>query len=211
MRTIGIRLARFILGGAVAAAIAVSAPPAFAATYLGTQIRELAPEERIPVAKPQPVQIVFQFQTHGSPNGRATTALKQTVIDAVKASGVFSDVVEGPVPGGAVLSVTINNSDDIEDMQSHQMATGLTAGIVGSTVTDHYTCTVEFASGTPGGPRLSRTTEQRIFTTTGLTASPPPNAEKAASADAALYKMVRQVVGNALNGLAADRAFNPPR
>jgi hypothetical protein len=211
MRIIGVRLARLVVGVAFAAAIAGAAPSAFAATYLDTQIRELKPEERIPVAKPRPVQIVFQFQTNGSPNGRATSVLKQTVIDRVKASGIFSDVGEDPVQGGAILTVTINNTDDAEETESDQMATGLTMGIVGSTVTDHYTCTIEFAAGAPNAPKFTKTAEQRIFTTVGLTASAPPNAEKTESADAAIYKMVRQVVDNALNGLAGDRAFNPRR
>jgi hypothetical protein len=75
-------------------AVALLAPStAWAGAYLDISgIHELQPQERLAIANPQPVQILFQFQTNGAPNGRATGVLKKMVTDDVKASGLFSDV-----------------------------------------------------------------------------------------------------------------------
>jgi hypothetical protein len=209
MPTIGMRLAKRLLCAAIVAAVAGFAAPALAATYIDTSgIHELKPEERIAISDPKPVQLLFQFQTNDAANGRATQGLKQAVVDAVKASGLFSEVVDGPAAGGAILSVTINDVFDKKSVESHGFLTGLTFGLAGTVVTDHYICTVEYVSGGADAPKVTKTVEHNIFSTLGLK-SAPPNAEKVDSLDTAAFRMLREVIGNALNGLAADCAFNP--
>src|SRR3954469_1808285 len=51
-------------------------------------------------AAPMPVQLVFQFETKGVANSRATEHLKTQIADEVKASGLFSAVQDTPAPGG---------------------------------------------------------------------------------------------------------------
>jgi hypothetical protein len=171
-------------------------------------IHELQPQERLTIANPQPVQILFQFQSNGSPNGRATGVLKKNVTDDVKASGLFSDVSDAPVASGAVLSITINDVADLKSAESHGILTGLTLGLAGSLVSDQYVCTVEYLGGTPGAGKITETAAQTLFATIGLK-SDPPNTEKMESLDAAVYKMLREVIGNSLNDLAYDHGFNP--
>ena len=55
------------------------------------------------------VQLLFDFQTKGVDNARATSALRTRVADQIAASGVFDKVSETPVAGGALLTITFNN------------------------------------------------------------------------------------------------------
>src|ERR1700751_448105 len=82
---------------------------ASAAAYVDDGTPDVKPADKAVVANPQPVQLLFQFDTKGAPNARATKYLKQQVIDTVKASGLFSQVGEDPTANGAVLSIVIDN------------------------------------------------------------------------------------------------------
>ncbi|NEX94839.1 hypothetical protein [Caulobacter sp. 17J65-9] len=196
---------------AFAVALVFAVPgAASAATYIDTTLSQLAPENRVKIAQPRPVQVLFQFKSKGLPNGRATAMLKQQVIDALIGSDLFSQVVETPVEGGAVLNVVIDNvvpDGAMKDATAQGFATGLTFGLKGTLVTDNYICTVEYLSG-PGAAPITRTAKHALHTTIGLK-SAPPNGEKAPNIKIAVETMTRQVVGYAVNDLAGDPAFAP--
>jgi len=179
---------------------------AMAASYVDPALKDVPAEARVTVASPQPVQILFQFQTDGAPNERATKLLKKQVIDTVIASGLFSEVTETPAPNGAVISVTLNNVvKNLKDATAQGFVTGLTFGLKGSLVTDHYTCTVEFVSG-PDAVKISRSVEHAIHSTIGIK-TPPEGLVKSKNIMEAVMTMTRQAVSNPLNQLAADPAF----
>ena len=152
-----------------------------------------------------PVQLLFEFQTKGVANARATDLLKAKVLDQVKASGLFSTVSEGPVDGGALISLTLNNVPLTDDAFSKGFVTGLTFGLAGSQVSDGYVCTVRYQSGTRA-TALTRQARHAIHTTMGA-ANAPGNATKATDTLAAVTLMTQQVISNVLNDLSQDPQF----
>lgn len=158
--------------------------------------------------KPEPLhpaQLLFEFQTKGVANARATDILKSHVIDQVKNSGLFSSVTEGKAEGGAVLSITLNNVPLTDDAFSKGFVTGLTFGLAGSEVSDGYVCTARYIVGT-SNENIVKQARHAIHTTMGAK-SAPANATKAASMEEAATLMTRQVVSNVLNDLSHDDKF----
>jgi hypothetical protein len=198
--------ALLILSGSMTA---LESTPARAATYLGAELVELKPEDRVAVAHRQPVQLLFQFQTKGAPNGRATKMLKKQVTDVVKASGLFSDISDDPTPNGAILSVQIDDladAKDTSDAESKGFVTGATFFVAGSTVRDKYQCNVDYVAG-PTAPKISKVARQTLYFQMGLINHPPEGAVKIGGLNDAVMTMVRQVVANPLNEVAKDPGF----
>lgn len=188
-------LAAFVLSVGLFAGAGASA-----ASYIDTSLPDLTPEQRVKVAQPKPVQLLFEFQSKGATNQRATTQIRAWVVDTAQQSGLFSTVGDAPTEG--LLTITINNLPPPAGTASQGFVTGLTFGLKGTTVTDHYDCVIEYTPA-PGAPKISRTLHHSIITTIGAT-SPPENTVKAKNIMAAVETMVRQVVAHGLNDLAAD-------
>ncbi len=199
-------LAATILGSGMAAA------PVRAAGYVGAELGDVKPEDKAVVAQPRPVQLLFQFCTKGAPNGRATKFLKSKVLDAVKASGLFSDVSEDTVADGAILNVVIDNVIPPKAMQNAEVsgaATGATMFIAGSNIWDHYTSQLDYVAG-PDAPKITRTAAHSVVMQMGLINKAPADAVKVEGGiNGAVFTMTRQIVENPLNALAKDTAFLP--
>jgi hypothetical protein len=73
--------------------------------YVDDTLKDVAPAERVKIADPKPVQMLFEFQTKGAHNGAGTDLLKKDVDGLVKDSGLFSTISDAPAPSGAVLSL----------------------------------------------------------------------------------------------------------
>lgn len=153
-------------------------------------------------AQVQPVQLLFEFQTKGAANARATEFLKSQVTEQVSASGLFSSVTTTPTPNGAILSITLNNVPLSDDAFTKGFVTGLTFGLAGSQVSDGYVCTATYS---PGGtaPAVTKQARHAIHTVMGAH-SAPANGVKAANLEAASRTMTRQIVSNVLNDLSQD-------
>jgi hypothetical protein len=191
-------------------AMASVATAASAAAYIGDGITDLKPEDKVVIASPQPVQLIFQFQTKGAPNARATKLLKQKVVDTVKASGLFSTVSDDAVPNGAILSITINDiasPADMADAEGKGAVTGATFFVVGSNIADHYLCTLDYV-GSPTAPKIERTAHHSVIIQMGMINKPPEHAVKIGSANDAVFTMVSQIVANPLNDVAKDPGFS---
>ena len=166
--------AKLLLGLAMASV----ATAAVAAAYIGDGITDLKPEDKVVIASPQPVQLIFQFQTKGAPNARATKLLKQKVVDTVKASGLFSTVSDDAVPNGAILSITINDiasPADMADAEGKGAVTGATFFVVGSNIADHYLCTLDYVAS-PTAAKLERTAKHSVIIQMGMINKPPEHA-----------------------------------
>ncbi len=152
-----------------------------------------------------PVQVLFDFQTKGAENTRATEALKARVVDQVAASGIFSKVSDKPVDGNALLTIKINNVPITDNAAAKGFATGLTLGLAGSAVTDGYVCTANY---TPPGATQAITKEVRhaIHTTIG-NHEPPSNAVQTATAEAAVTMMLHQSISHLLSDVSLDPNF----
>ena len=177
-----------------------------ASVYVDTGIKELKPEERIKIANPQPVQLLFQFQTKGVANGQATDLLKKTVLSAVQDSGLFSQVGDGPAANGALLNITIDNVPLTDDAFAKGFVTGFTFGLVGSTVGDGYICTVDYLPA-PNAPKITKSVRDAIYTSLGATAGTPDHAQKVSGFEEAAKLMAHKIVANGLNELAKDPGF----
>jgi len=153
----------------------------------------------------KPVQVMFEFQTKGVANAHATQFLKAKVVDQIRNSGLFSDVSETPVSGGALLSLIINNIPVTDDAFSKGFVTGLTFGLAGSQVTDGYVCSARYLGSNADTPVVKQA-RHAIHTTIGAT-SEPQNATKAASAEEAVTTMARQVISSVLHDLSHDPSF----
>ena len=173
--------------------------------YVDTATPEVPVTALKKVAQPKPVQLLFEFQTKGVPNSRATQALKDQVIDQVKAAGLFSSVADTVAAGGAILSIRLNNVPLSDDAFSKGFVTGLTFGLAGSQVTDGYVCTIEYLDGT-GTATITKTARHAIHTVIGAKGA-PENAVPAQNIEAAVRTMTRQIVSTGLRDLSFDPSF----
>jgi len=176
-----------------------------ASMYVDGATKEVSAAQFKKPATARPVQVLFEFQTKGVANARATELLKARVVDQIKASGLFSTVAETPADGGALLSVTLNNVPLSDDAFSKGFVTGLTFGLAGSQVSDGYICTARY-TGVAGSTPVVKLARHAIHTTMGSAAA-PGNAVKADNPTAAVYTMTQQVLSNVLNDLSQDAQF----
>lgn len=173
-----------------------------ASVYVDTATKEVSASQFKKPAEVKPVQLLFEFQTKGAFNSRATDHLKAQVTEQVKASGLFSDVQDKPVAGGALLSITLNNVPLTDNAFGKGFVTGLTFGLAGSQVSDGYVCTMKYmADGQP--TPIVETARHAIHTVVG-NGSAPANAVKADNVEAAVRTMTRGIVSTGLLQLSQD-------
>jgi hypothetical protein len=131
---VAVRWARRVAGMALLTAAA--ALTGCATHFVDGNLPEVPKADFTKPATPAAVQLVFEFQTKGVANSRATEFLKAKVQAQVADSGLFTSVTEGPAPGGALLSFTLNNVPLSDDAASKGFIAGLTFGLAGQTVGD---------------------------------------------------------------------------
>jgi hypothetical protein len=192
------------LGFALMLAALPVMPARAAAFYVDNALGELAPEARAKITDPKPVQLLFQFTTEGKANARAAKYLTPQIFDLVRKSGLFSQVSETPVAGGAVLLITIDNIPQ-KNAAGKGFAVGLSFGLAGAIVIDDYTFTVEYL-GAAGGAPVKAMVPHRLYTRVGRKGA-PPNTTEYKKVDLALAALVRQGVDHSLNRMALDAAF----
>ncbi len=173
--------------------------------YVDGQTREVEASHFKKSNSAQPVQVFFEFQTKGVANPRATEMLKSKVLDQLKASGIFSRIVDSGDQSTGTLSITLNNVPLTDDAFTKGFLTGFTFGLAGSQVTDGYVCTVRYRRAAGAEP-IQKAARHAIHTTMGSAAA-PSNANKAADINEAVLTMTRQIISNVLNDLTHDAAF----
>ena len=189
----------------LASVVAMTALTGCASFYVDGNTKDI-PATSFHKAEPvHPVQVLFEFQTKGVANARATAGTKVRVLDQIKASGLFSEVSEQPVAGGASLNIVVDNVPLTDNAFSKGFVTGLTFGLAGSKVSDGYVCSTSYRSSGDAEPIVKKA-RHAIHTTIGAS-SEPANATKAASIDDAVTKMLHQVISNVLNDMSNDPAF----
>lgn len=203
LRSAGTAVFRRLMGAACLAGLLAMA--GCANFYVDTATKEVATSEYTKPASPKPVQLLFEFQTKGVTNARATEFMKTQVVDQVRASGLFSEVRDQAVPSGALLSITLDNVPLSDDAFSKGFVTGLTFGLAGSQVTDGYVCTAKYLSDAQPQPVVA-VSRHAIHTVIGNTAA-PANAVKSDGIEAAVRTMTRQIVSSSLNDLSKSAAL----
>ena len=185
--------------------LALSILAGCASVYVDSNTKEIDASQFKKPNSTHAVQFLFEFQTNGVPNDFATHKLRPLVVDQIQTSGLFSSVSEDPVSTGALLGVVVNNVPLTDDVMSKGFVTGLTLGVVGSSVSDGYICTARYWANANSAP-ITKQARHAIHTSLG-TGSPPEGAVKAASNDEAVSLMLHQVISNVLNDLSHDAAF----
>ncbi|AMO22831.1 hypothetical protein GCM10027034_33120 [Ramlibacter solisilvae] len=173
--------------------------------YVDGSVKDTPSAQFVKPAQPKPAQLLFEFQTKGTANARATDHIKPMVSEAVRSTGLFSELQDTPAAGGGVLSVTLNNVPLSDDAFSKGFVAGLTFGAAGQQVTDGYICTVSYLPPGQSKP-VVKTARHAIHTTVGAKDG-PVNAYKASNIEDAVRTMVRQVMGVTLADLSRDGAL----
>jgi hypothetical protein len=174
--------------------------------YVDPVLGDVNPADRAYVAEKRPVQLVFSFQTKGSANAMATGLLEKRARELVAESGMFSQVSSSPVPGGAVLSIMINNV--AENYSRRGFVSGATYGATAnSSVTDFYIATATY---TPRPNEKTITVERKhaIHSVT-YEADIPDGIQPSKSFDEAFETVARQLFDHVLNDIAKDPSFQP--
>ena len=176
--------------------------------YIDNGTPEVDPSKYSIPATKKPVQLIFEFQTKGAPNARATKYLLEPVTQQIEESSLFSNVSRDSVEGGAILSIVLNNVpvSGSEDAAAKGFVTGLTFGLVGSQVSDGYLCKLTYLSGNNLSP-IKASSQHAIHTTLGAKGG-PANGIKADNLNAAVLTMTRQIISQVLNELSNNNRFN---
>lgn len=170
--------------------------------YLDSTLGDLNPEQKNKVHDPQPVQLMFEFQSKGIVNARGTESLKEYVTNVVHESGFFAAITTDPIPSGAVLRVVIDDEFDADNAARQGANVVRSLGRKSATIEDDYICTVEFIKAR-GAKTISATARTSIYTTIGST-GPPPNSTYVENAEIAVRTVVRRTVARTVNELASD-------
>ncbi len=173
--------------------------------YIDSTTKEIPSSNYRHVEPIHPVQLLFEFRTEGVTNAVVTDILKKSVKEQINNSHLFSMVSDEPVPGGALLGITLDNVSVDDDAFTKGFVTGLTFGLAGTQITDGYICSATYSGGRDAQPIVKRA-RHAIHTTVGAS-SAPSNAVKAANSEEAVKIMTRQVLSNVLNDLSHDVAF----
>jgi len=197
---------------AAAAAIAMIVSPQAAYAmkfFVANALGEVKPEEKVTPAKPKPVQVIFEFQRDGKPNGKATKLVKPWAIEDLKNTGAFSEVVETPTADGAVISIKFNNliiKEELDKAKSQGFAAGLGFGLFGGVVaTDHYVVSIDYIPATGAAP-IHTEVKHELYSKYGKKDVEIPGTEYK-KADEAVQVLVRQVLARGVNTIVSDPAF----
>ena len=177
-----------------------------AAFYVDGHAPEVPAAQYKKPASPADVQLIWEFQTKGVSNARATEYLKTRVQEQFASSGLFAKVSDTPVPGGALLTATVNNVPLNDDAAAKGFVAGLTFGLAGQTVGDGYECTIRYTPARAGASPLVASGKHVLYTSIG-TGGPPPGAQKMAGIEEAITTTMRQLISRTLNDLSKDPAF----
>jgi hypothetical protein len=167
--------------------------------YVDPSLPSVSKSDLTSNAAPQPVQLLYEFQTKGAPNARGTELTKGKVLATVTESGLFTIVSGEPQADQRRLAIIINNVPVTQNAAAKGVGVGLTFGLVGNMVTDGYECTASYVS--PGAEPLKFTYTHAIHSTIG-NADGPPGLKAEPSTAAALGKVVEQLTWSALRDLS---------
>lgn len=186
---------------------ALGAGPAIAAKwYVDAKLGDLKPAEIVTVANPQPAQLLFEFQTDGVPNAKGTKYAKPLAIPAINARHAFTELTETPTPGGAVLTIAMNNITE-KGAAGKGFKTGLTFGLAPLLVTDRYAVHFELLRG-PGSTPISCDVEHALHLTMGKQEDPTIGI-LVKNPQVGMQMIIDQTMAHGINCLAGKMAATP--
>ena len=136
-------------------------------TYIDPNFGKATYDDVQNVVKKYDVQIAVEFQR----NGEKLDAVNQEVLNHVERTLRATNVVTpSKVETDYSIKVTVNNISDIGEAAAKGFGTGLTFGVVGTTVTDYYEVTIEYTD--ENGTNLTKNYKHALHTTIGNEKAP---------------------------------------
>lgn len=171
--------------------------------YVDPGLHKLSRSDMPVVPDTHPVQVLFEFQTKGNANAKATANIEPRVVTIVSESGLFSKVstIADQADAG-VLKIVINNMPLTDHATAKGVGTGLTFGLAGSLVEDGYVCDASYSRG---GKTTDVQIHHAIYTTIGNHAA--PMGLTAMDPQSAVNLAMDEIAWNALKQLADKQAF----
>lgn len=177
--------------------------------YVDNTLGELKPEDKKVPAHPKPVQLLFEFQRDGGPNPKATKVIKPWAVDALKATGAFTEVLDTPTTDGTVLSIKFNNvvkKEELDKAKHDGFRAGLGFGLFGGVVaTDHYEVTMTYVPATGATP-ITTEVNHALHMKFGNKEVEIPGTE-VKNGNEAVQTVVRQALARGVNNIVTDPAF----
>jgi hypothetical protein len=177
--------------------------------YVANALGEVKPEEKVTPAKPQPVQVIFEFQRDGKPNAKATKVVTPWAMDDLKATGAFSEVTDAPTANGAIISIKLNNlvvKEELDKTKKQAFGAGLGFGLFGGVLAvDHYLVSIDYVPATGAAP-IHTEVKHELYSKYGKKDVEVPGTEYK-TADEAAKVLVRQALARGVNNIVADPAF----
>lgn len=174
--------------------------------YVDASVKPIASSTFVAKEPKHPVQVIYAFQTKGVDNARATQGTIDSVLDEVRSTKLFSEVSTDPVASGALLTITINDIPLTDNAAAKGFFTGMTFGLVGSTVGDGYICQVGYTPQSGEKP-INAEARHAIYGTIGVTPG-PDTAIKMPDAREAVSSMVHTIVSIDLSKVSFDPSFH---
>jgi hypothetical protein len=134
-------------------------------SYPDTKIRASAPRSVV-LNQPTTMAVNVVGKVNGKERALAAKAFKKAIITAL---GKVDKLTVGE--GGGRLDIVAENIGDVQDAVRKGAASGLTMGIMGVEVTDHYAFNFTYTGA--GGKSYSNTYRHAIHSILGATKSPP--------------------------------------
>lgn len=147
------------------------------------------------------VRVVFQFQSNGSTSDLISNRYRPQVERVLRQTGLFREVRSDAAPTDAELRIVMNNRrEGIGGAVAQGVFSGLTFGLIGTRVSDHYVFEASYARA--GGPPIARSSERELVSTSGLIKRGVSDVPNRGSVDRALEIMIEQELLGFLDALA---------
>jgi len=163
-------------------------------SFLDPSFPKVAYEDLNKTSEPLRIKLVVEFQRNGQPYPKADTTLRDNAERILRASGV---IVPAADAGQGEVKIVVNNIADLGSASAKGFGTGLTFGLVGSTVTDAYELSIFI---TFNGKTISRTAVKHAIHTAIGNTSAPPNLE-AVPVNVAFERVLEQMLLRALQDM----------
>lgn len=152
-------------------------------------------------SRPIALKLTTEFQRNGEPNPKANPTLLDNTSRILRATGIIEP--DGQNSSGTI-HVTVNNIADVATAATKGFGTGLTFGLVGSTVADNYELTMAISMNnktiTKSGIRNG------IATAIGNTSTPP--GVETFTPSLAFQKVLEQMLLEALKQIQSDNSLS---
>jgi hypothetical protein len=169
------------------------------ATYVDPQFRKAGLGDVKAPAKKYSTVVSVEFLRDGNRRDEVDGTLKAAVEKAMVASGVMLPSLQ---KGDIAIKVVVNNITNSTSSFWKSFGTGLTLGLVGSTVTDAYVATITMTYAK--GEIIKKEYKHALHTTVGAKSAPVENSQPTTPA-AGFDKVMEDIMLNFISEMQAQQ------